>query len=577
MATSNQEIHRLYRLLANGYFPKELPPTFSTKSFAEVISNSSDLASIIGNRWQNSSPYFLRIKPHQRRKLDILCPQSYVRQAALISSNYDEIQTYFSSLQGDCSIPVFSTGGKFNRAVQVDSSNKTYNQKKLNLRSRFPVILKLDIKNYYRSIYTHSIPWAIHGKRIAKRNLRNNSLLGNQLDEAIRFGQDGQTIGIPIGPDTSFVISEILLGRLINKMVLEAKIKPDRIIRYFDDIEYGCETEAETHSILSAFQDSLGENELEINYDKVEILSGLSEIESPWLYQLKDITSEYGKLDSDRLLKLFSFLANLARKYPNDHIFRYFLRKMRTTMVNESAWDTYQSILLSLFQEDKGNTKEIFEQFGYYREIGWELNKAAIKEALDRKILNQLSTSISSELSWAVYGYSLFNIKVDKTLVEKILLSGDGPSKVLISKIAFDRGISIKKMFNELVRNFDENILNSSDWLFGYEVLINKWHNKYTSVRIANNPELFELIRDENISFLNSTIMLDQDLPTVFQRFKTSQQGFDSDDEWEDESKDPESKEYHEGAESDLDENLSESKTDYSESKIPPKPLPFFL
>jgi hypothetical protein len=73
-------------------------------------------------------------------------------------------------------------------------------------------LLATDLSQFYPSIYTHSIPWALHTKSVAKAKPNDYSLLGNVLDLAMRNGQDKQTIGIPIGPDTSLVIAEAILS-----------------------------------------------------------------------------------------------------------------------------------------------------------------------------------------------------------------------------------------------------------------------------------------------------------------------------------------------------------------------------
>ena len=512
-------MNRLYRLLAFGYFPKELPPIFSTRTFARHTHSQPDIERLAGNRWQRSSPYLLQQKPHYRRRLDIVCPQAILGQASIISSHYDDIRTFFTNHPGNCSRPAFNRKAKFQRAVRPFAIGRGYTQRKLELRSRFPIILKLDIKNYYRSIYTHSIPWAIHGKGYAKIHIREDNL-GNKLDRAVQYGQDGQTIGIPTGPDTSFIISEIILSRIVDELISNERIKQDRFIRYYDDIEYGCEDEGETHKVLAAFEDALGDFELEINPEKVEIFSGPSAIESAWLYRLRDIQKKEG-IKANEITEIFSFLAELAQRYPNDHVFRYFLRKMRTSVVDESAWDAYQRILLSLFQENRGNAREVFDQLSYYKAIGWRLNRKALKEALDRKVHNQLTRAATSELSWAVYGYMKFDININKELAEMVLHRGDCPSRVLVTKIIFDRGLALKSSINSIIRSWGDDVLNSTEWLLAYEALVNKWHNRYTSINLPENHELVEHLRDNEISFIDSTIMDRIALPQIFKKCST--------------------------------------------------------
>ncbi|MGA9539121.1 MAG: RNA-directed DNA polymerase [Desulfobacterales bacterium] len=553
-------MNRLYRLLAFGYFPKELPPIFTTRNFARHTYNHPDIEILSGKHWQRSSPYLLQQKPHYRRKLDILCPQAMLGQAFIISSNYSDISGFFTDHPGNCSRPAFNRKTKFNRAVRPYAIGKGYVQKKLELRSRFPIILKLDIKNYYRSIYTHSIPWAIHGKHYAKNHLRDKNILGNKLDRAVQKGQDGQTIGIPTGPDTSFIISEIILCRIIDALIDANQIKQDRYIRYYDDIEYGCEEEGEAHKVLGTFENALRDFELEINPEKVEMLSGPSAIEGAWLYRLRDIQKKDG-IEANEITEIFSFIAEVAQRYPNDHVFRYFLRKMRTSMVSESAWEIYQRILLSLLQENRGNAREIFDQLSYYGAIGWKLNKKALKEALDRKVHHQLTRGPTSELSWAVYGYLIFNINISKELAERVFLRGDCPSKVLVTKIIFERGIPLKTFINSIIHTWEDDILNSSEWLLSYEVLVNKWHNRYARISYPDNFELFEHIHKNGISFLDTACIQKIELPHIFKKYllKDNAEKEECELEWED----PDDNEWDDVEDEDTEDDDDEETTPY--------------
>ena len=513
-------MNRLYRLLACGYFPKELPPIFSTRAFGREAVRLSNIDHYVGRRWQRSSPYLLQQKAHYRRRLDILCPNAILKQAALIAHNYDELKARFSPLPGNCSRPAFNRKTKFQRAVRPFAIGRGYAQRKLELRSRFPLILKLDVKNYYRSVYTHSIPWAIHGKDYSKTHFREDNL-GNNLDHAFQHGQDGQTIGIPTGPDTSFIISEVILCRIIDDMLADGLLEDDRFVRYYDDIECGCESEEEAHRILASFEIELREFELEVNPDKVQMFSGPQQIESPWLFRLRQIESQEG-IKADLLMEMFSFVSELAQNYPHDHVFRYFLRKMRAAIVAEEAWHSYQRILLSVFQENRGNAKEVFDQFSFYKHIGWKIDRKALKEALDRKVQQQLVRGPTSELSWALFGYIMFAVKIDKDLATRVLQKGDVPSKVLVTKLIFDHRLPLKSEINAMVRLWSEDVLNSSEWLLAYEILLNTWHGRNVQVQFPQNKELYEFMKESNISFLDCSRVDYIDLPAAFLRHSRS-------------------------------------------------------
>ena len=79
-----------------------------------------------------------------------------------------------------------------------------------------------DISSFYPSVYTHTIPWALHSKAVAKKNkAKNDTYFGNILDGCSMGVQDWQTVGLPIGPDTSHIIAEII-GVAIDLQIKEA-------------------------------------------------------------------------------------------------------------------------------------------------------------------------------------------------------------------------------------------------------------------------------------------------------------------------------------------------------------------
>lgn len=85
-------------------------------------------------------------------------------------------------------------------------------QESINKALEFKYLFTTDIANFYPSIYTHSIPWAIHTKEKAKDIRGINANLGNRIDHALRQMRWGQTNGIPQGSALMDFIAEIVLG-----------------------------------------------------------------------------------------------------------------------------------------------------------------------------------------------------------------------------------------------------------------------------------------------------------------------------------------------------------------------------
>lgn len=140
---------------------------------------------------------------------------------------------------------------------------------------RYSHLVKADIRNFYPSIYTHSIAWALHGKKNVRKlgNIHNFKLLGNRLDKLFQNASDGCTNGVPIGPVVSDVIAEIVasgvdrsLSRVLKKSSMDCEV-----IRFKDDYRILVKSEADGRTAIKLLQSALKEYNLELSDDKTAI------------------------------------------------------------------------------------------------------------------------------------------------------------------------------------------------------------------------------------------------------------------------------------------------------------------
>lgn len=145
--------------------------------------------------------------------------------------------------------------------------------------------LFLDIKNFYSSIYTHSIAWALdpktaHGGKCSCRgnercSSHKRNYWPNQIDEFARKQNRNRTKGILIGPSTSDLLSEILLravDRNISKICNEQR-KKILGLRFKDDYVIFTNSKEEADSIRKDIQYILNEFHLEVSEHKTEVIS----------------------------------------------------------------------------------------------------------------------------------------------------------------------------------------------------------------------------------------------------------------------------------------------------------------
>jgi hypothetical protein len=212
----------LQNFVSNGYFPSELIPPFTTKELGKHINfiepRIHNMNITINGRKINSSKLVVHTIPkvlHQRRSLGIPNPFHQIKLMKTIVDNWKDIKSIISQSKYSLTKPIIKKG--LPRAINREHK---FNE----IPSILPIVsagykyaLRTDISRFFPTIYTHSIPWACHGKDFAKKN-RSNSYFGNALDTNVRNTQDQQTLGIPVGPDSSYIISEII-GSVLDKEI----------------------------------------------------------------------------------------------------------------------------------------------------------------------------------------------------------------------------------------------------------------------------------------------------------------------------------------------------------------------
>ena len=152
---------------------------------------------------------------------------------------------------------------------------------------RYTHLVQADIKNFYPSIYTHSIAWAIHGKRhIRKGNNRHDyTLLGNRLDRLFQYSNDQRTNGIPIGPVVSDIVAEIVaaaVDRALTKSVVSIGLNCE-MTRFKDDYRILVRGESAGESVIKLLQAALKGFDLELSEQKTSIHELPDGLFRPWV------------------------------------------------------------------------------------------------------------------------------------------------------------------------------------------------------------------------------------------------------------------------------------------------------
>ena len=204
-------------LLRNEVFPAELPPCFSTDDLAANATLAIATSNSFGQGYSIPLTYSGYKSESSRRKFALPNPYHYCKAVDFIVKNESQIKVILEKSKYSLTAPIERQPRQ--EQPYAKRSNTVLDTKReiecLFQENRYEI--RLDINAFFDNIYTHCIPWVVHGIAVAKKHRNDMTLLGNQLDKLMRALNYDQTNGILVGNAVSRIISEIILCSVLNK------------------------------------------------------------------------------------------------------------------------------------------------------------------------------------------------------------------------------------------------------------------------------------------------------------------------------------------------------------------------
>lgn len=272
-----------YFLRQESYASLDLPPYFTFKQVLSQLSkkllNKKDVYAAKEYDGVNYVLFGNKDGKYAWRKYELVNPLIYTSLVNIITEvdNWNIICKRFKDLrhkhQISCmSVPVLPDYNKKQKASQVSEWINEIEKEAIRLALDYEYVYQTDITDCYGSIYTHSIVWAIHGKKIAKKKRKYDDLLGNKIDHHLQAMSYGQTNGIPQGSLLLDFIAEILLAyaddELFKKINLQIKPEQYHILRYRDDYRIFVRELGQGEIIMKALNEVMIELGLRLNTQK---------------------------------------------------------------------------------------------------------------------------------------------------------------------------------------------------------------------------------------------------------------------------------------------------------------------
>lgn len=255
------------------------------------------------------------------RPLQLIHPAIYVDLVNVITSpaHWRQLKKRFLHLQKKSfnisteGLPIVSSKFRKNKAAQISHWVTAVEKKSISYAMQYDYVLHTDITDYYSSIYTHSIAWALHDKHLAKKKKNDRNLLGNIIDERLRGMSYGQTNGIPQGSVLMDFIAELVLSYADSLLAERIRKNEYRIIRYRDDYRIFTQNSQVADQIVRELTDVLNSLGLKINSSKTHgsdkvVYTSIKPDKLEWI----ELEREYGSPDKELLA-----ISMFAEKFPN--------------------------------------------------------------------------------------------------------------------------------------------------------------------------------------------------------------------------------------------------------------------
>lgn len=492
------------KFLDHGYFAPELPPCFSSEGLgAKGYSLAKDMKSIKDAKGRplyrrfvsdKATFYFPRFNNTDRLH-SVINPISHILTSDVISRNYAKLRKLELRSKYSLSNSIFDWKGS--RAIRRPLFEKR-DEFTSQVSPRFEYTITTDVRSFYHSIYTHSIPWAIYGKAKAKSD-RNVSLFGNELDLLVRNAQGGQTIGLPVGPDTSRILAEVIASSIDVEINRHLRVKRGDASRFVDDFTFGCNSIAEGQRMIAVIRRAIGSFELDIGKEKTGIHPTNHLEYVGWKEYMRNFAPDDG--EKGKLERFFYVVHDMTKRHPNLNIDKFSMQISRKAFLAADDWKYLQDHLVSSYRRNSTLIDTLVEVLLLRHEMKHDLDLDSLTDFVSARLPVLGANQRSGEVIWLLFLCCRLGIRIPSSALVPFLREENSLIAILTSQ-AEELGLLIgrlDKSFWQSHANADG--LRSSMFLYAYEAARRGWAPDSPNY-CANDP-FYSYLLKEQFSFFD--------------------------------------------------------------------------
>lgn len=326
---------------------------------------------------------------------------------------------------------------------------------------------------------------------------------GNLIDEAVRNTQDKQTLGVPVGPVTSDLISE-LLGTSID-VELSAFHAGLKGLRYVDDYYLYFATRAEAEAALANLHGVANHFAVEINPLKTKISELPEPIQPTWKSELRSHVIRSGS-EEDDLIDFFSRAFENASKYPGNNVLKYAVKHSAGFTIPADNWPLYESLLVGSLVAEPSLAPTLAPILVEYRNNGYPFEVAKLSEALAEIASYHARFRQGFEVAWALWIGKLFDVVLPPAIWSDVSQVDD--SVVALLSLDLKANGLADALDPELWRqHMEARHLYSENWLIAYEALTKGWLPSKDGTDYVAGDDFFSLLAKHGVKFYDTSVV----------------------------------------------------------------------
>lgn len=469
-------------MLSRGYLPKELPRSFTSSHFAAFVARGTAESMPTSDTHPTTTNLIRPGLP--RRRLSIPNPEGQLMVVQEISKNWDVIMRVWAKAPILSSHPVLAAR-RVRRYLTTRMSMSDRPKDRIRKRIGARYAIHGDISACYHSIYTHSFAWSAVGKLQAKIERYEKDAVLASLDRAVRKAQSGQSVGIPIGPDSSLVLAELVLSAVdtslmdrLRKSTHTPRLSPVMpAIRLIDDFEYYAQTRVEAEDVLLHWQEALADFELTPNAEKTRIAELPEDVDEFAFRELRRFTirSRTSVQTCRDIEDYFGLLWDRMSQHPKLPLASYAMGRLDNTRgivrrLSGTSLEMYIDCCLATITWDPSAIQQFARLLFYPTILGHKIDWDRVCGTIHGLISVHARQEHGVVVSWCLEILRFFERRIDCSAATAVGRMYDNPSLILLSDLIGRKmcdGVGPSR--DEIANRFaGQPWSRSSDWMIAY-------------------------------------------------------------------------------------------------------------